>query len=161
MSKRITAYWITALTLFPLGKVEPGNCPVVGCNNKSAGPRLSRFCFKHRQQIATHRDPALHQYHRLKTSAKERRIRFILTIAQWRLFCESTGYLKDRDKPRADVLSVDRIDSRGPYSFNNIRALTVSENSKKKEEQRRNKVSVSRGRKINMEEYIPEKREEF
>jgi len=84
-----------------------------------------------------------------------------LTIAQWRLFCESTGYLKDRDKPRADVLSVDRIDSRGPYSFNNIRALTVSENSKKKEEQRRNKVSVSRGRKINMEEYIPEKREEF
>jgi hypothetical protein len=77
-------------------------------------------------------DPARRYWHALKQSAKRRDIPFLLTLEQWRAWTAEVRFFERREgvEVRGDRLSVDRIDSRGPYAVENIQALPMRENSR-------------------------------
>jgi hypothetical protein len=61
-------------------------------------------------------------------NAKRRRKDFTLTINQFETFCKQTGYDEHKGKT-ANSLSIDRVNNDRGYHFDNIRAITLSENS--------------------------------
>jgi hypothetical protein len=69
-------------------------------------------------------------YNKLKSNAKRRRKAFTLTFEEFQDFCAETGYLELRGRD-ADSATIDRKDNSGPYSRDNIRVLTNSENASK------------------------------
>lgn len=66
----------------------------------------------------------------LRTSAKTRNIPFLLTFEEFERFAVRTKLLKGRGVTKLGW-HVDRIDSNGPYSIDNIQVLTNSENASK------------------------------
>jgi hypothetical protein len=62
-------------------------------------------------------------------NAKRRRKPFDLTLEQFSNFCMKTGYGELKGKT-ATSLSVDRIRSWEGYTVNNIRAISLSDNTK-------------------------------
>jgi hypothetical protein len=67
-------------------------------------------------------------YANLKASAKRRRKEFLLTKEEFAAFCERTQYHVLRGRS-PNSLTVDRIDTNGPYAINNIRVLNHAANS--------------------------------
>jgi hypothetical protein len=61
-------------------------------------------------------------------NAKCRQKPFTLTLEQFSEFCKKTGYDEKKGKT-AQSLSVDRIKSHLGYTADNIRAITLSENT--------------------------------
>jgi hypothetical protein len=67
----------------------------------------------------------------LRGNAKRRGIDFDLTLEQFRVFCTNTEYLKLKGK-KSGSMSIDRIDNRRGYEIDNIRLITLAENSRKR-----------------------------
>jgi hypothetical protein len=73
--------------------------------------------------------PFKYWFDTLKMNARRRRKEFTLTLKQFEDFCRKTGY--DTKKGRtADSLTIDREDVTKGYTFENIRAITLSDNVK-------------------------------
>lgn len=72
-------------------------------------------------------DPLYYAFENLRSSARKRGIQFLLTRAEFKEFCDRTGYLELKGKDPTS-LTVDRIDTNGPYSKGNIRPLGYYEN---------------------------------
>lgn len=106
------------------------NCQTESCPNEVEKGR--RFCSKCIKRKYREKYPLKYWYDTLKMNAKRRGKEFTLTIEQFGEFCMKTGYDEKKGKT-ADSLSVDRIRNWEGYHFNNIRAITLSENSKKKD----------------------------
>ncbi len=151
---RLTKYYQVAAELFGIKALpEPGVCIVQGCDRLRSN-KGDRYCFTHSQRIAAHLNPVAHQYHRLKNAAKRRKIPFLLTKEEWRGFCEATGYMKNRNVPRAEMPSVDRREDDGPYALWNIRVLTVAENAAGgRAAAMKKKTRTIKGRQVSMAEY--------
>lgn len=75
-------------------------------------------------------NPEYYAWANLRDHARERGIPFLLTLEQFAPWAHETGYLRARGR-REHMLTVDRIDSDGPYSIDNIQVLTNSENARK------------------------------
>ncbi len=69
-------------------------------------------------------------YYALRDNSKRRGKEFTLTLQEFEQFCYQTKYLAGRGRS-VDSYSIDRIDNTKGYTAENIRVLTVSENSKK------------------------------
>ena len=63
----------------------------------------------------------------MRFNAKRRGKEFSLTFDEFKSFCYKTSYDKLRGL-KAEALSIDRINPNMGYSFDNIRAITFSEN---------------------------------
>lgn len=111
-----------------MAKVAQGKCGIPYCRNTRLKGR--NICSKHKHQRRKVADPVGYIYDIKKQRAKERDIEFDLTIDQFRKFCKETGYHNLCGRA-AEKMSIDRIDSSRGYSFDNIRMITVSENSAK------------------------------
>jgi hypothetical protein len=98
------------------------------CVNEAAPQR--KFCYKCQKRKYREKYPLKYWYDTLKMNAKRRRKPFTLTLEQFNEFCKRTGYGEKKGKT-ADSLSVDRIRDIDGYHANNIRAITLSENTKR------------------------------
>lgn len=111
------------------------------------------MCHVHMQQVKTARCPELVTFHNLKNNARRRRIQFALTIEQWRAFCAVTGYARNRTGKRGGLLSVDRIDPNKGYSYDNIQAISLTDNILKMHREKPRKKTIRGGRVIILKPY--------
>lgn len=74
------------------------------------------------------RQPATYVLNMLRHSARKRNLPFTLTLAEFKVFCQQSGYLERRGNQAGD-LTIDRIDWNYGYSIDNIQVLTHEENS--------------------------------
>lgn len=84
-------------------------------------------CIKRKYRAAY---PIVAAYQNLRNNAKRRGKEFTITMDQFKKFCRKTKYLQGRGRA-ADCYSIDRIDNNKGYTVENIRVLTVAENSSK------------------------------
>lgn len=75
-------------------------------------------------------NPLPYCYQTLKYNATRRGKEFLLTFDQFCEFCNKTGYLEKKGI-RPQNMTIDRIDCSGGYSVENIRAITMHENARK------------------------------
>lgn len=104
-------------------------------------------CAKCRKRHQRKRSPLKSTYMHLKENAKRRHIPFSLTIVDWLLFCERTGYLEKRGIYKG-TMQVDRIKvvnddgtTRG-YDVSNIQMITMEDNIRKRTQDQRDKYSA-------------------
>lgn len=109
-------------------------CPVWGCMSKRL--KNDRYCSKHRKQYKKANNPEAYHYDLLKGNAKRRKVNFKLTLEEFKKFCKKTGYLNGKGRNK-NKLSIDRIDPLKGYELSNLQVLTVSENSKKGQEDKK------------------------
>ena len=69
-------------------------------------------------------------YSTLKANAKRRGKEFTISFSEFKEFCYKTDYLRGKGK-RQDSYSIDRIDNDRGYTLENIRVLSIAENSRK------------------------------
>lgn len=85
-------------------------------------------CHTCRARLKRIRNPLYYAFENLKSSARKRRIQFLLTRSEFEEFCKEHGYVEKRGK-EPDSLSIDRWpDTKGPYSKDNIRPLGYFDN---------------------------------
>jgi len=89
------------------------------------------ICHKCRSRLFKKHHPESYFFNLLRVNARRRGKEFLLTIQEFRKFCADTGYLDKKGK-NGSSLSIDRINVNKPYSLENIQALTLSENSSKR-----------------------------
>jgi hypothetical protein len=103
-------------------------CSTPDCTNENApGRRICRKCTTKRYR---ERNPLKYWYDTLKMNARRRGKAFTLTLEQFSEFCKHTGYNELKGKT-ANSLSIDRIRDVDGYHADNIRAITLSENTKR------------------------------
>jgi len=79
--------------------------------------------------------PIAYCYNSLKSNAKRRGKDFDLTLEEFRIFCEETGYIDNKGK-RKDSATIDRKDASKGYSLGNLQILSLEENSRKGAEEK-------------------------
>lgn len=109
----------------------PGMCLVAGCKKRHKDPRkvgTLLLCSRHWQARWRAKNPKQAAWRALKDHSRARGIPFTLTFACFERITEAAGYWTQDPATHGDRLSVDRIDIDGPYSDDNVRIITVSEN---------------------------------
>jgi len=101
-------------------------CKTEGCNNQAR--KDSNYCYTCVIRRVRAKNPVKYIYNNLKFNAKRRGKEFTLTYEQFEQFCIETGYDKNRGQTPTSM-SIDRIDNNRGYSIDNIRSITLSENS--------------------------------
>lgn len=84
-------------------------------------------CHTCRSRLKRIRNPLYYAFENLKSSARKRGIQFLLTRPEFEAFCKEHGYVEKRGK-QPDSMSIDRVDTNGPYSKDNIRPLGYFDN---------------------------------
>lgn len=106
-------------------------CRTPYCRRESGGKRLhSTYCSRCRTRRFKDAHPLRYSFKKLKDRALERGKDFGLTFEQYRAFAEKTDYARMKGKTSLS-LSIDRIENSRGYHANNIRAITLRENSRK------------------------------
>jgi len=105
-----------------------GFCKAYRC--KCPRPAKDTLCRKHRHRYNKEANPLAYVYGILKSNARRRGKPFTITVEDFREFCEETNYLERRGKSGKDMSIDCKIQSLG-YVKGNIRAISLSENSRK------------------------------
>lgn len=103
------------------------SCVEKHCRKKREKNRS--LCSSCRYKKRKEKDLYKWSYETLKRNSKRRGIHFSLTFQQFVYFCVKTEILLGRGRTSSSY-SIDREDQTRGYSINNIRKLTVSENSR-------------------------------
>ena len=111
-------------------KSNKGLCMHWGCTRPKRSPH-ARVCNTCHSRIYRINSPKRYAYRQIKDSASKRGHPFTLTFDEFLEFDKKTGYCEKKGKD-SDSLTIDRIDPKRGYSFDNIRALTWMENCSKK-----------------------------
>lgn len=121
----------------------PKYCISPYCTNLALKNRKLCAKCKRRNYITAH--PLEYTYMALRNNAKRRRVPFLLSIKEWKQFCDATNYLKLRGTFAQDM-TVDRIIDALGYVAGNIQMITRAENSKKQAQDRKKRLfSVDSG----------------
>lgn len=100
--------------------------------NKKGKKIYHKFCCCHRRQHQKINNPISYHFDFIRQNAKRRGIEWNLTRAEFKQFCEETGYLKyRRTKLSANTKSLDRINPNLPYQIGNIQVVSLAYNSRK------------------------------
>lgn len=108
-------------------------CATKFCTNERGKNRLVCHCC--RSKKFRKEQPMKASFQTLRYNARRRGKEFSLTFEQFEKFCYETNYIAGRGRQKTSF-SIDRIDNNKGYSIDNIRVLSVSDNS------RRNKILV-------------------
>ena len=103
-------------------------CSTPDCTNEAALHR--KICHKCKNRTYRAKYPLKYWYDTLRMNARRRGKAFTLTLEQFSEFCKRTGYNELKGKT-ANSLSIDRIRDVDRYHADNIRAITLSENTKR------------------------------
>lgn len=114
-------------------KKAKGLCVAYRCANKHT-PK-NRFCSKHNHRYQKWKNPIKYTFHQKKSRAKERGIKWNLTLAEFTQFCKENDYMNKKGRT-ASAASIDRIDPDPEigYEVGNIQILSLAANSKKMHE---------------------------
>jgi len=103
-------------------------CQAHACSSKKAPART--LCHRHLRILEKERDPVRYAYRVTRQNAKRRGKDWSITYEEWADFCARTRYLENKGRgPNSATL--DRIDAAKGYSLDNIRILSLSDNSRK------------------------------
>lgn len=102
-------------------------CKTKHCRNTTKGS----FCTTCHVRNHRKKDPIRYAYQTLKDNSKRRGKEFTLTLEEFKTFCVHTDYITGKGKSK-ESYSIDRVDNTKGYTIDNIRVITLSENSKKK-----------------------------
>ena len=105
-------------------------CPAYGCTNERASKK--RFCAKHVHRHLKATDYPKYVYNIWKTNCRRRGIENLVTIQEFRGWCEKTGYLEKKGR-KSDSSTIDRIKSHLPYTINNMQIMNHWDNSFKQD----------------------------
>lgn len=89
------------------------------------------ICSKCKSRRFKERNPFRYFYNKLKHRAGERGHSFTLTFEEYCHFAKTSGYMEHKGKTAAS-LSIDREDESKGYSADNIRAVTLSFNTRRR-----------------------------
>jgi len=103
-------------------------CCAYGCNNDPV-PKKGGLCHKHYKRKLNETDPVQVRYNVFKAGAKRRGKQFLITLKEFRQFCDETGYLSPGK--RGKNCTIDRIDINKGYELGNMQLLTNRQNVKK------------------------------
>lgn len=109
----------------------PRRCPTKFCKTKVYKHFKASHCPKCSSRRFKEKHPLKYFFHHLRARARERGISFSLTYSDYAEFCLKTDYHLLKGKTSL-CLSIDRMDVKKGYSKDNIRAITVSANCKRK-----------------------------
>lgn len=101
-------------------------CATKYCRNEAAPQRT--ICEKCKSRQLKERNPELYHYNIFRCNARRRGKEFSITFEEYKKFCRETNYLILKGK-NAENASIDRIDDTRGYSYDNIRILTLAQNS--------------------------------
>jgi hypothetical protein len=85
------------------------------------------YCWKCYARQKKEKHPATYVLNALRGRARQRKIPFTITLVEFQLFCEETGYLEKRGR-EADSLTIDRIDHDKGYHLWNLKVTPFLEN---------------------------------
>ena len=99
------------------------------CKRKLPAPGRSE-CWSCKKRKTYQNDPVKYCWVVLRNNAKRRGKEFTITLDFFRNFCYATDYMQNKGKT-ANSYSIDRIDNDKGYTPDNIRILTLADNSSK------------------------------
>lgn len=105
-------------------------CIINGCSATVNPRNKQNKCPRCKTRWYRNTHPLKYYFNKLRSRTKERGHEFSLTFEQYHSFCLNTDYHKLKGKTSLS-LSVDRINGREGYHASNIRAITLSNNSRK------------------------------
>lgn len=112
-------------------KIKFQKCRSKGCRNSVNAKKChSPYCAKHRTRNWRDKYPLHYSFHNLRKRAAQRGKEFSLTREQYVSFAIKTDYARLKGKTSWS-LSIDRIDNNRGYHYDNIEAITLSQNSRK------------------------------
>ena len=103
-------------------------CCAYRCLNTRS--KKDRFCPKHRHRFNKENNPLNYVFYIWKSNCKRRGKTNSVTLEEFKLFCEQTGYLDSKGR-KSTSLTIDRIKSSEGYSIENMQVISLSENSSK------------------------------
>lgn len=101
-------------------------CDTKFCKHKTKG----KYCGTCRSRQSRAKNPERYAYNNLKSNAKRRKKYFDLTLPEFNEFCVPTKYMVGKGRTK-NSLSIDCKINEVGYTKDNIRAITVSLNSRK------------------------------
>lgn len=107
---------------------KKGICVAHGCKLKHT--KKNRFCSKHNHRYQKHKNLLKYTYQVLKSNARKRKIKFTITLEQFKVFCDENSYLELKGKS-CTSMSIDRKDPTKGYEDGNLKAMSLSDNVKK------------------------------
>lgn len=102
-------------------------CKTQFCRRTAGRGYYCFTCISRRSRAA---NPMKWSYWNLKSNSKRRGKEFDLTFDEFKAFCLATNYIAGKGKTLLSY-SIDRIDNTKGYTKDNIRVVTVQENSRK------------------------------
>jgi hypothetical protein len=114
-------------------KRAAGLCVKYRCRRRAA-KKSGGKCNTCASRMFRYYNPVEYAYHNLKSSARKRKIAFNLSFQEFCDFASDHGYIEGRGR-QPYSLTIDRINTKGPYSIDNIRILSHADNSSHKFEQ--------------------------
>jgi len=120
----------------------PGKCRVAYCRKAprdlGTHPRSTQLCGSHAKEKWRMENPAHAAFDNLRASARKRKIAFDLTLEEFLMVVEATGYLGGKGRER-HCLHVDRKDVTLGYTLDNLQVLPCGDNVAKGNQERRQK----------------------
>jgi len=104
-------------------------CCAISCRNKPCAKKRG-LCHKHYHRYRRIIDPVYNRYANFRQKALTRKKEFTITLIEFRLFCEQTGYIINKGM-RGYRYTVDRINNKYGYHIWNIQLLSMTENIEK------------------------------
>lgn len=116
---------------YPMVDTGLNHCLTPLCRGKvNKKKEHSPYCTRCRRRHWKEKNPLKYSFGNLRRRARQRGKEFLLTFEEYREFAVKTDYARMKGKTSLS-LSIDRINNDGPYAAWNIRAITLSENSRK------------------------------
>lgn len=113
------------------------NCTTKYCRNEAR--KGKKICYKCASKKYKERHPENYFFNALRNNARRRGKEFIISLNEFREFCERTAYMELKGKT-ADSLSIDRINNEKGYSIDNIQAISLRYNSQKQKSDREERL---------------------
>lgn len=102
-------------------------CNTISCSNYTLENRV--LCPKCRSKEYKRKYPLHYWFNILRSNARRRGKKFTLSFCEFEMFCKKTGYIEKKGKT-ATSLSIDRINPMRGYTKENIRAISLSDNTR-------------------------------
>jgi hypothetical protein len=111
-----------------MGKMKGKKCATMDCRNILTDDH--KRCAKCRKREYKFKYPLLYTFHAFRGNARRRGKDFNITLDEFKAWCAKNGYMETKGKTGSSS-SIDRIRDWEGYTIDNIRILTLADNTRK------------------------------